>query len=164
MKTYRYTLTLTIALLLLVIMRADNGKLFTAENQLSSSKISCITQDSFGYLWVGTEYGLNKFDGYHFSTFLNNPNDSLSIPSNEVTTFLADSKGRLWVGCSKGLATYNPDDNTFTRYRFPDKITPRVEAILENSHGDIVIGTAGYGLFAIKKGENNVSSSNETYL
>ena len=156
MKTYRYTLTLTIALLLLVIMRADNGKLFTAENQLSSSKISCITQDSFGYLWVGTEYGLNKFDGYHFSTFLNNPNDSLSIPSNEVTTFLADSKGRLWVGCSKGLATYNPDDNTFTRYRFPDKITPRVEAILENSHGDIVIGTAGYGLFAIKKGENNL--------
>ena len=61
-----------IVLLILFLMTvvqgwADTGKLYTS-GKLSSSLIECICQDKYGYLWIGTEYGLNKFDGYRFST------------------------------------------------------------------------------------------------
>ena len=57
---------------------ADTGKLYTS-GKLSSSLIECICQDKYGYLWIGTEYGLNKFDGYRFSTYIYEKDDTTSI-------------------------------------------------------------------------------------
>jgi len=70
---------------------ADTGKLYTS-GKLSSSLIECICQDKYGYLWIGTEYGLNKFDGYRFSTYIYEKDDTTSIVDNEDVYGLAAVK------------------------------------------------------------------------
>ncbi len=52
-----------------LLVFAGSGHIFTS-GKLSSSLINCVAQDRYGYIWVGTEYGLNKFDGYNFSSYL----------------------------------------------------------------------------------------------
>ena len=60
---------------------------YSVNNGLSQSVIKCIFQDSKGYLWFGTQQGLNKFNGYSFDTYLNNPADSNSISDNWIIDF-----------------------------------------------------------------------------
>lgn len=78
MRQYRL---LTIATLLLFLLcraqplSADEGKLYTAD-KMSSSTINCVTQDGYGFIWVGTEYGLNRFDGYQFVKYFTDVRDS----------------------------------------------------------------------------------------
>ncbi|MCR4852771.1 MAG: response regulator [Prevotella sp.] len=159
MKKKRYILS---ALLLLatavLIIRADVSRLYTSD-RLSSSLIDCVVQDKYGYLWIGTEYGLNKFDGYRFTNYFSSVSDSLTIVDNEVVKVYADPEGRLWVGSSKGLARYDYEHNNFVRYRFPENQRPRVNSLLVNSKGDLLIGTAGYGLYFIRKGQNRITKS-----
>ena len=150
-----------IVLLILFLMTvgqgwADTGKLYTS-GKLSSSLIECICQDKYGYLWIGTEYGLNKFDGYRFSTYIYEKDDTTTIVDNEVVKLLCDQDGRLWVGCSKGLARYDYENGNFVRYAFPDSVQPRVSALVQYSNGDILIGTAGYGLYSIRKGDDHIT-------
>ena len=79
-------------------------RLFTSD-RLSSNLITCICQDKAGYLWIGTEYGLNKFDGYRFTTYLHDDADTTTVHDNSITTLFVDRKGNLVVGSSQG-ATY----------------------------------------------------------
>jgi signal transduction histidine kinase/DNA-binding response OmpR family regulator/ligand-binding sensor domain-containing protein len=129
--------------------RADEGLLFTAD-KMSSSSISCVTQDSYGFVWVGTDYGLNRFDGYQFGKYYTNSDDTTSIVSNEVTSFLVDSRQQLWIGCRKGVVRYLYESDSFQRYYFPEGIEPRVIGLLEDPSGIIIIGTSGYGIFILK--------------
>lgn len=133
---------------------AGNGKLYTSE-ELSSSAVTNICQDRYGFIWVGTEYGLNKFDGYHFTSYFSQANDTTTIADSNVTALYIDREGRLWIGGGKGLSRYDYHTNTFKRYRFPRNIQPRVSSFAENSQG-LLIGTAGYGLFSIRKGTDTI--------
>ena len=63
---------------------ANSGRLYTS-NDLSSSLIRCIIQDKYGFIWVGTNYGLNRFDGYNFSTYLCNPADTTTIQDKTLS-------------------------------------------------------------------------------
>ena len=137
-------------------LHADIGHLYTGD-RMSSSLIECLTQDKYGFLWVGTEYGLNKFDGYRFTSYLYDSKDSTSLVGNEIVRLLSDSQGRLWVGLGKGLMRFDYEHNNFHRYQFPNKEFPRVNALIETAEGDILIGTAGYGLFSIRKGEDHIT-------
>ncbi len=141
-------ITLLISFLLLATRpaHADEGLLFTAD-KMSSSAINCVTQDSYGFVWVGTDYGLNRFDGYQFGKYYTNSDDTTSIVSNEVTSFLVDSRQQLWVGCRKGVARYQYETDAFRRYTFPEGVEPRVIGLLEDAEGNIIIGTSGYGIF-----------------
>ena len=156
MKGYKRFALMTLCLFYVCLSRADIGKLYTS-GKLSSTLIECVCQDKYGYLWIGTEYGLNKFDGYRFSTYIYDKNDTTSIVDNEVVKVLCDNEGRLWVGCSSGLARYDYNSNRFVRYTFPDKTRPRVNALQQISNGDIFIGTAGYGLYSIRHGEDKIT-------
>ena len=118
---------------------AGGGRLYTAD-QLSSSMIDFITQDAYGYIWVGTQYGLNKFDGYRFTHFFTDRNDSTTLPDNDVSRIFIDSSHRLWTGGAKGLGRYDYERNCFVRYAFPGGITPRIECLYEDSDGNILIG------------------------
>ena len=158
MRQYRL---LTIATLLLFLLcraqplSADEGKLYTAD-KMSSSTINCVTQDGYGFIWVGTEYGLNRFDGYQFVKYFTDVRDSASLVSNEVTAFLTDSRGQLWVGCRKGLARYDYRTDKFCRYAFPDGAEPRVVSMVEDEGGTIFVATSGYGLYAIPASSDRV--------
>ena len=123
-------------------LRADSGRLYTAE-KLSSSTTDFVTQDHYGYIWVGTQYGLNKFDGYRFTHYFTDKSDTTTVQGNDITRLLSDSKHRLWVGGARGLSRYDHDRNQFVRYAFPSGRSPRVECIYEDSEGNILIGTAG---------------------
>lgn len=87
------------------------------EEGLSQSIVNAILQDRTGFLWVGTDDGLNRYDGYTFVTYkpdLNNPN---SLSDHSITALVEDEQGFLWIGTRQGgLNRYNPSNDTFTRY------------------------------------------------
>lgn len=148
MKHIRHCLTALFAIALSLMVWADSGELFTS-GKLSSSLINCIVQDKYGYIWVGTEYGLSKFDGYRFTNYLHNEEDTTSITDNIISDLLVDKKGNLWIGCAKGLMRYNYETNNFSRLQFPDGRKPRIYSMVESHRGDILLGTAGYGLYSV---------------
>ena len=149
MKHIRHCLTALFAIALSLMVWADSGELFTS-GKLSSSLINSIVQDKYGYIWVGTEYGLSKFDGYRFTNYLHNEEDTTSITDNIISDLLVDKKGNLWIGCAKGLMRYNYETNNFSRLQFPDGRKPRIYSMVESHRGDILLGTAGYGLYSVK--------------
>ena len=127
---------------------AQTGHLF-ASDKLSSTNITSICQDQMGYIWIGTEFGLNRFDGYRFTSYLNNPQDSTSLGFNTVVSLLCDREGRLWVGTTQGLQRYDPATDRFVNYHFPDSLRPRASAILQLRDGKLLVGTSGYGVYEV---------------
>lgn len=82
---------------------------------LSQNSVNSIIQDYMGFLWFGTNDGLNKFDGHNFTIYKYNPKQEGSILSNGITCLFEDSKNNLWVGTSKGICLYNREKNRFDR-------------------------------------------------
>ncbi|MCO6024550.1 response regulator [Prevotella cerevisiae] len=150
-------LLILFCLILALFVRADSGSLYTAD-RLSSSLINCIVQDQRGFIWVGTDYGLSRFDGYRFINYLHNDRDSTSISDNTISAFLVDKKGRLWIGSAKGLMSYDYSHNHFIRLPFPDRRHPRIYSLIEDHKGNVLIGTAGFGLYAVPKGKNRIEN------
>ena len=135
-------------------VKADNGRLYSSD-ELSSSAVTTICQDRYGYIWIGTECGLDKFDGYHFTSFFSQSNDTTSISDSNISAIYVDKEGSLWIGTGKGLSRYNYHTNSFKRYTFPGNILPRISSLTENKQG-LLIGTAGYGLYSIRRGTDVV--------
>ena len=83
---------------------------------LSNPSVSSILQDSRGFLWVGTEDGLNRFDGYDAIVYRNDPDDTTSLLKNVILKVFEDSRGILWVSTSSGgLHVYNREQDNFKR-------------------------------------------------
>src|ERR1700742_5073123 len=80
---------------------------YQVESGLSNNSVECSIQDDDGFLWFGTINGLNRFDGYSFKTFYNDPGDSTSIGSNFIRCLYNDSHGTIWVGTNKGVYTFD---------------------------------------------------------
>lgn len=120
-------------------------------NELSSYLINCFAQDRYGFIWISTDYGLNKFDGLHFTHYLNDEKDSTSLLSNNVRTLMVDREGVLWVGSNKGLQYYDPDVNHFKTVSFPGNISPHVAKIVQLKNGDIWVTTGGWGAFMVDR-------------
>ncbi|MCJ7645018.1 MAG: diguanylate cyclase [Candidatus Aminicenantes bacterium] len=90
----------------------------TVEQGLSQSSVFCTLQDRRGFLWFGTEDGLNRYDGYSFRIFRPGANDPRSISSNYILSLVEDPSGLIWVGTSGGgLDMYNPESETFKIFR-----------------------------------------------
>ncbi len=84
---------------------------------LSQVRASQILQDDQGFMWFGTQYGLNRYDGYKFKVFLHDPADPRSLSGVFITALFKDRSGVLWVGCNQFLDKYDPATETFTHYR-----------------------------------------------
>jgi ligand-binding sensor domain-containing protein len=84
----------------------------------SNSRVTSVLQDSDGFLWVGTEDGLNRFDGYEFKVYRNDPADSNSLTKNSILQIYQDNRGVLWISTANGgLHRYNSNLDNFTRLR-----------------------------------------------
>ena len=81
-----------------------------------------MVKDHDGFLWVGTEAGLNRFNGYDFTVYKSLASDSTTIPSNVIFNMFVDRTGNLWIGTSVGLCRYEKKYNRFKRLycRMPD--------------------------------------------
>src|SRR5690349_5963217 len=84
---------------------------------LSQQRVTDIAQDERGFLWFGTQYGLNRYDGYHFRVFKNDPEDPTSLCGVFISSLFVDRGGKLWIGCEYALDRYDPITETFVHYR-----------------------------------------------
>lgn len=119
---------------------------------LSQNSVMTIAQDKDGFMWFGTEDGLNRYDGVTFKQFRHDPMDSSSINSNSIYSSLVDSKGNLWIGTYvSGLNKYIADTESFFRYPHDPQDSLSVGegtiwGLQEDHEGYIWVGTAGGGV------------------
>jgi len=92
---------------------------YQVEDGLSNNAVVCCLQDSKGFLWFGTKDGLNRFDGYTFKTFRNDPEDTTSIGNNFIHSLYADKNNTLWAGTDRGLYKYNETEESFSALPTP---------------------------------------------
>ena len=89
----------------------------SVEQGLSHPIVNCIFQDSKGFMWFGTEDGLNKFDGYTFTVYQPDPSDSSTLSHNDVRCIYEDASGRLWIATlGGGLNRFDRETEQFIRY------------------------------------------------
>jgi len=121
----------------------------TAIDGLSHNKVQCILQDRQGYIWFGTIYGLNRYDGYTFKIFENIPGDSSSIANNNIIGLYQDNAGTIWIGTSTTLSSYDPHTETFKNYDLP-VLNGWIHSFAEDETGLLWVAT-GSGLFSFDK-------------
>ncbi|MGB8953031.1 MAG: two-component regulator propeller domain-containing protein, partial [Candidatus Aminicenantales bacterium] len=160
-KSY-FRLAKTISLIILaasclpVILRAQEAKIkflhLFMEDGLSQNSIYSIIQDSRGFIWFGTEDGLNRYDGYSFKIYKQDLEDPNSLSAIYIHTLYEDKSGVLWIGTrGGGLNKYDREKDQFIRYQ-AETNNPRslsnneVFAIHEDKSGVLWIGTNGGGL------------------
>jgi ligand-binding sensor domain-containing protein len=86
---------------------------------LSQTKVGQIVQDDQGFMWFGTQYGLNRYDGYTFKVFIHDPGNPNSLNGVFIRSLFKDREGTLWVGCDQFVNKFDPATETFTRYPVP---------------------------------------------
>lgn len=135
-------------------------KNYSVENGLLSNTVYTIIQDSKGFIWIGTEDGLNRFNGYEYQNYRNKPKDSSSLINNHVYCLLEDWEQKIWVGTEGGVCIYDPITNTFTPFSLKTKdntvIDGRVQSIIADENGDIWIGVYGQGVFKYCVSDKNL--------
>lgn len=88
-------------------------KQLSIKEGLSQSRVQSILKDYKGYLWIGTKWGLNSYDGENIKQYFHEQNNASSIPSNNITFIAEDSLKNLWIATSKGICLYNRAKDTF---------------------------------------------------
>ncbi|GAB3338358.1 hybrid sensor histidine kinase/response regulator [Larkinella ripae] len=136
-------------------------KHITTNEGLSQSNVTAIVQDKRGFMWFGTQDGLNRYDGYSFTVYRNDPNQPTSLSDNYVRALYVDRKGRLWIGTDDGgLSMFDTETDNFTLYRHQKNNSNslshnRVTAISEDRQGNLWLGTDG--------GLNRFNPENRTF-
>lgn len=145
-----------ITLLLLVISQANilgaqhppnlKFKKYGIEDGLSQVTSRCLLEDQQGYIWIGTQDGLNRFDGYSFKVFRNDPERPKSLSSSFINCILQDSNGKLLIGTKAGLNIYDENKEAFSAFQNQLSTSNslsnnNVTALLEDSKNRIWIGT-----------------------
>lgn len=130
------------------------NRVTAAEGELPTPSALCFVSDRQGYLWFGTLDGLVRYDGYSFTIFRSDGDDSLSIGGNLVYDLCEDRQGSIWVATvGGGLSRFNPKTETFVTYRAtwgdPRSLSHNnVYTLLEDRRGRLWIGTLrGLDLF-----------------
>lgn len=117
---------------------------YGADQGLPNPIATSVAQDGDGFLWVGTQGGLGRWDGYRFKNYLPNPADPSALPGSYITTLHTDSRGRLWIGtAATGLARYDRDADHFVVYPAGTGGLSHayVWAIADDGKGGLWIGT-----------------------
>src|SRR5246127_4085530 len=89
----------------------------STEDGLSQTMVWQIVQDDRGFMWFGSQYGLNRYDGYKFKAFKHEPGVVNSLSGVFISSLFKDRSGSLWVGCDDFLDKIDPVTETFTHYR-----------------------------------------------
>ncbi len=115
-------------------------KHLTVDDGLSHSWVHSIIQDKFGFIWLGTDDGLNRYDGNTFRIYRNTPKNMYSISSNGILCIYEDTKGNLWIGTRQGLNLYDRENDRF--FKNPKWPQIEVRTVTEDKNSTLWIGTA----------------------
>lgn len=135
-----------------------NVEHISLEKGISNNLIFTIVQDSKGFIWFGTMFGLVRFDGINYKTFRHDPLDSNSLSNDDIISIYEDNSGKLWFGTyNGGLNKYDREEGTFTRFlnnpENPNSLSNNtVWKIIQDKDGAMWFATEGGGLC---KFENN---------
>lgn len=143
------------------------------EDGLSQSTVFASLQDNIGFMWFGTSSGLNKYDGYGFKVYVNNPSDTSSVSDDGIVSLFEDSQGTLWIGTIDGnLNKYHRlsdsfihrdinvfldkiYDNEQSYYEYPIAFSRNqnstITSIIEDADGNLWVGTWGNGIIILDK-------------
>ncbi len=133
----------------------------TTEDGLTDNIVYSVLQDRNGFMWFGTQYGLNKYDGNGFTSYTNNQDDPNSLSSNTVWTLLEARTGTLWIsGWGAGLNKFDPVTETFVRYQHDDNNS---NSLSNNNIDSIYEDSWGMLWFATEKGLNKFDPVTETF-
>ena len=125
---------------------------FQLPGGLRSNQIHTIAQDSFGFMWFGSQFGLHRWDGHHFKTYVNDPDDSTSISCNNIEYIHVAKDGTLWLATwGYGLERFNYDTETFDHFNDyidsqSDFASLYINAIEEDRNNNLWLATY-YGLY-----------------
>jgi len=164
MKNHRYLLLILVqffSLQAFTQIHQLNFKRIGTKEGLSDTDVLCSMQDSRGFIWIGTENGLNRYDGHQFRKFFNDPSDSRSLSNNYVTHILEDSKGRIWVATwGGGLNFFDRESNQF-KHAFHD--TGNTNSISSNNISKIAEDKSGRIWLATSDGVTLVNAETQKY-
>ncbi|ALU42785.1 ligand-binding sensor domain-containing diguanylate cyclase [Pseudoalteromonas rubra] len=130
-------------------------KQWSMQNGLPSQSIKSVVQDQQGYIWLGTQFGLSRFDGLQFSNYTTQ--NSTFLDSNAVNKIFVDRFGMLWIGTRRGVTRLNPQ--TLAAERF--EVQGEVRDILEDHNGNIWVAANGLYYVSAKRltlAENNLDN------
>ena len=88
----------------------------TRTQGLSQTRVDKMVQDDLGFIWFGTQYGLNRYDGYHFKIFTHDDKDPRSLAGVDIFALFKDSFGTIWVGCAHSLDRFDGKTSTFEHF------------------------------------------------
>ncbi len=118
------------------------------QREMTAENYSAICQDKEGFVWIGTDAGLLRFDGARCDRYHNDERDPRSISDTKIVSLLCDSKGRVWVGTVNGLNCYDRASDTFRRIVLPGmSLNGFISDIAEMSDGKLLFVVSGIGLY-----------------
>ncbi|MBQ5456447.1 MAG: hybrid sensor histidine kinase/response regulator, partial [Prevotella sp.] len=146
------------------------GKLFNADNQLSSNFANYVYQDRDGFIWVSTRNGLNRYDGYQFRIFRKEDEDC-GLNSNYINSITQSHDGTIFVGSHNSIQAY--DGSRFNDVELKDVDGKTIHAfinyLVETKAGDLLACTSGYGILRLNAKERTgkadpALSGNQNYV
>ncbi|OQP56909.1 hypothetical protein A3860_10030 [Niastella vici] len=145
----------------------DKVRYLTIDQGLANNTTTCISKDKQGFMWFGTYDGLNRYDGYAFKKYNHRIGDSTSLAGNQVIAIAEDDQGRHWIAAWPGVSVLDDKTSLFSHVKYQPllqqetKVSPRAEAatlevfvnsIVNDGHGNMLVGAACTGLIVFKKG------------
>lgn len=130
----------------------------STDRGLSQKTVQSIFQDSHGFIWIGTQEGLNRYDGQQMLIFRNSPDDDKSLSSNVIRDIIEDQQQNIWIATSSGLNRFEASTKTFSRVIITDEAQQpisRIYSLLLDTDDQILIGTDGKGVYVINISKNN---------
>ncbi len=126
----------------------------TQKDGLSQNTVNAFLQDREGFMWIATQDGLNRYDGYRFKVFRQIPGDSTSLCDNFVLQLVEDSKGCIWIGTRNGLTVYDKRKGYFKRVYLDDRerqqFHSKIRSITIDHTGNIVVSSAAGNLYQLR--------------
>lgn len=123
------------------------------EDGLSQNMVYAILQDRQGFMWFGTQDGLNRYDGNSFKVYNRNPSNEKGLQSDAIFSLAEDTDGILWVGTDNGVFLYNPVFDSFTTLSLKTSegmsITGTVRTIKRDKEGNMWLGVSDNGVFCV---------------
>ncbi len=150
MSQLKSTYVKYVLLFVLIQMMANSQNMkfkhLSVDEGLSAVTVNTIFQDSHDFIWIGTQDGLNRYDGYHFKIFKNIPSNPKTIGSNNIRCIIEDSKGDLYIGTNgSGISLFNKNTETFTNFTSGLSINTissnEVKDICELNDNELIVST-----------------------